>query len=310
MSTHDGLSAGMALSPELAALVQQSKGVPRSEASSEGGTALVYLKKDGVVQKLEPAAEATEPTTQAADSAEETESKEAENWEDIIDSEFKLRLPEPQQSDDTAAYADAEHTADADADGADEQREAESAEAAGEADTSLLSLAQLAAALEEPVEPVLLVNLTAICGFKVNESQCTEIAAHLRLQLNDDFIARTEELFEIGACVHCTTQADDMLHAQRRMTGMGDTHAIVKYPPRLQGLSVAELWAEVAAPGSCRAVEVTLEYLRPCSRNLLWKHAMRQVSASLCVRSDCADSARADAIQSSVERTTFTTYCQ
>jgi hypothetical protein len=278
MSTHDGLGAGMALSPELAALIQQSKGVPRSEASSESSTALVYLKKDGVVQKLEPTVKAAEVTAQAADAADENGCEEVERWEDIIDSDFVLRLPEPQQSDDSTAYADAEHTADADAD-ADADAEQHDIETA--ADTSLQSLAQLAAALEEPVEPVLLVNLTAICGFKVNESQCTEIAAHLRLQLNDDFIARTEELFEIGACVHCTTQAADMLHAQRRMTGMGDTHAIVKYPPRLQGLSVAELWAEVAAPGSCRAVEVTLEYLRPCSRNLLWKHAMRHVSANL-----------------------------
>jgi hypothetical protein len=281
MSTHDGLGAGMALSPELAALIQQSKGVPRSEASSESTTALVYLKKDGVVQKLEPTIEAVE-AMQAAGAAEENGSEEVETWEDIIDSDFVLRLPEPQQSDDSTAYADAEHTTDADGDGDGdaEQYDTQTAEAAA-ADTSLQSLAQLAAALEEPVEPVLLVNLTAICGFKVNESQCTEIAAHLRLQLNDDFIARTEELFEIGACVHCTTQAEDMLHAQRRMTGMGDTHAIVKYPPRLQGLSMAELWAEVAAPGSCTAVEVTLEYLRPCSRNLLWKHAMRHVSANL-----------------------------
>jgi hypothetical protein len=279
MSTHNGLGAGMALSPELAALIQQSKGVPRSEASSESTTALVYLKKDGVVQKREPSIEAVD-ATQAADDADENGSKEVESWEDIIDSDFVLRLPEPQHSEDSTAYANTEHTAGVDGDGNAEQYDAQTAEAAT-ADTSLQSLAQLAAALEEPVEPVLLVNLTAICGFKVNESQCTEIAAHLRLQLNDDFIARTEELFEIGACVHCTTQAEDMLHAQRRMTGMGDTHAIVKYPPRLQGLSVAELWAEVAAPGSCRAVEVTLEYLRPCSRNLLWKHAMRHVSANL-----------------------------
>jgi hypothetical protein len=124
--------------------------------------------------------------------------------------------------------------------------------------------------VEEAPRPVLLVDLSAICGFVVPPSEAAEVVKHLTERLAMSFTKRSEELFEIGAAQHSTSDV-----AMEDAT-WGRHRAILPYPDILDnGSSTREVWNDICRAGSLPCVESILVQLRKCGRDLIWKHEMR-----------------------------------
>lgn len=273
----DNLGLKLAISPELLARLRASQETrqPQPSASALKGeeqatTEWTYLKKDGIAQKL-PQKEIVEEKIwiDSAAEAEEahgngSEAKQLEtvqdSWENI-DENFDLKLPIPPVETSRDQQLD---------------EDVDSIPIAPELASSFVGEAPPAPVSPRPPlpDPVLLVNLTSICGFRVSEADSGEIVKHLNEQLHEKFIQRSEELFEIGACRHSTS--DECVAIQKRLQLLGDTVAIVPYPELVEGRLTAELWEEICRPSRFQAVETVLQYARVCGRDLVWKHAIRE----------------------------------